>query len=82
MVEIHSSESGLNTSNHRFNILISPQVRLAGCSIIMVLCFFSLPRSLVMFLCSAPLVVLFWILTSISFIFSGEKDEQEAVNSI
>ncbi|KAL3574833.1 hypothetical protein D5086_022934, partial [Populus alba] len=30
--EIHSSESGLHTSNHRFKISISPQVRLAGCS--------------------------------------------------
>ena len=35
-----------------------------------------------MFLWSAPLVVLFWILSSISFIFSGEKGEQEAVHSI
>uniref|UniRef100_A0A2K1Y820 Uncharacterized protein n=1 Tax=Populus trichocarpa TaxID=3694 RepID=A0A2K1Y820_POPTR len=33
--EIHSSESGLNTCNHRFKISISSQVRLAGCSIIM-----------------------------------------------
>ncbi|KAL9334705.1 hypothetical protein Peur_071886 [Populus x canadensis] len=44
--EIHSSESGLNTCNHRFKISISPQVRLAGCS--SWCCVFSVPRSLVM----------------------------------
>jgi len=36
-------------------------------------CVFSLSRSLVMFLCYAPLVVLFWILSSISFVFSGKR---------
>uniref|UniRef100_U7DVT3 Uncharacterized protein n=1 Tax=Populus trichocarpa TaxID=3694 RepID=U7DVT3_POPTR len=64
--EIHSSESGLNTCNHRFKISISPQVRLADCS--SWCCVFSVPRSLVMFLCYAPSVMLFWILSSSSFL--------------
>jgi hypothetical protein len=67
MAEIHSSESGLNTCNHRFKISISPQVRLAGCS--SWCCVFSVPWSLVMFLCYAPSVMLFWILSSSSFLW-------------
>eukprot|EP00258_Populus_trichocarpa_P022240 XP_024438259.1 uncharacterized protein LOC112323296 isoform X1 [Populus trichocarpa] len=69
--EIHSRESGLHTSNHLFKISISPQVRLAGCS--SWCCVFSVPWSLAMFLCYASLVVLFWILSSISFLLSGKK---------
>ncbi|XP_011012076.1 PREDICTED: uncharacterized protein LOC105116420 [Populus euphratica] len=47
------------------------EVGLAGCS--SRCCVFSVPRSLAMFLCYAPLVMLFWILSSTSFVFSGKR---------
>uniref|UniRef100_A0A2K1Y814 Uncharacterized protein n=1 Tax=Populus trichocarpa TaxID=3694 RepID=A0A2K1Y814_POPTR len=51
--------------------MMNLEVRLAGCS--SWCCVFSVPWSLAMFLCYASLVVLFWILSSISFLLSGKK---------